>query len=169
MRSANSFGFGILIFLTSFQVIPTFAADNMPNVNYFGQGYDITIGNPHADGHDPGFRVPIIQLSYHAKGRFLSWAVPDNLSILNATRLDHNIQSVAIDDVTDYTSSLEQDVYAIGGFEDVGQFTVNEDYKNIYKTRFECFCSQKRKILLFPCFSADDLNLAFQGHQRSHS
>ena len=35
-------------------------------------------------------------------------------------------------------------------------------------TRFKCFCSQNRKILLFACFSADDLDLAFQGHRRSN-
>jgi len=37
-----------------------------------------------------------------------------------------------------------------------------EEEEEEEETRFKCFCSQKRKILLFLCFSADNLDLAFQ-------
>jgi hypothetical protein len=56
-----------------------FAIERLSNIDYLGTGYDALRGDPHADLKDPGFRRPVILLTYNLVGYFfffliLSWA-----------------------------------------------------------------------------------------------
>ena len=35
------------------------------NIDYLGTGYDVIVGDPHANEIDPGFRLSVVQLSYN--------------------------------------------------------------------------------------------------------
>ncbi len=56
-----------------------FAIEKLSNIDYLGTGYDSLRGDPHSDLKDPGFRRPVILLTYNLVSFFLllletSWA-----------------------------------------------------------------------------------------------
>ena len=52
-----------------------FAIQKLTNIDYLGTGYDALRGDPHADLKDPGFRQPVILLTYNTVCFFFCYVI----------------------------------------------------------------------------------------------
>ena len=54
-----------------------------PNLDNIAYGYDAYLGDPHADGKDPGFKGKIFELDY-SQGKKMSdgkWFIPNGVDV----------------------------------------------------------------------------------------
>lgn len=88
----------------------------LPSIEYFGLGYDILLGNPHAfNGRsDQGFRHPVLKQTYtqnHTIG-LNSWLVPDNTFAFPVHACSSEFSSDVIRGKRSYYDSVKSSVEA---------------------------------------------------------
>lgn len=86
-----------------------------PNINFLGAGYDIVFGcplNSDAAGLDPGFRAPVVDLSFESKrlSKDLSFMIPDSVEIRSSTMNSFSAEYTSTKSSLEHRATLDKEV-----------------------------------------------------------
>jgi len=90
----------------------------------------VFIGNPHAEGREPGFIQPVLQLVYHKSISDGKWLIPDNVIVHESVMCSYESETNEITTMQSYQNVLSHDAKVGGGFIGI-KFSASVGYKNV--------------------------------------
>lgn len=106
----------------------------LPNINFLANGYDVFYGNPQAEGRDPGFRQPILDIQYTESNDDGRWLIPDGVEVRESVMCSYESTTYEIRTSSEYMSSLSTDAKVAGGFSSIFasvKFHANTGFKSM--------------------------------------